>query len=137
VIKYLDITDPGGDINLPGETYPGEECIWIGGGGEFWGAEGNQGVLPSDVDSTASFAIEIGLNHYNSGTDSIDFELLAATDEYAYDQLTDFMYMQHDINPSTSSPWVPVYYHSAPEPSMSILLGIGISIVLLRRRTIP
>ena len=39
VVKYLDLYAPDGDINVVGETYPGAEGVWLGGGGTFWGAE--------------------------------------------------------------------------------------------------
>jgi len=39
VVTYIDILDPGADINSPGTSYSGVEGIFLGGNGEFYGAE--------------------------------------------------------------------------------------------------
>lgn len=108
IVKYLDIVEPGEPYSgNPPAYFPGEEGVWIGGGGEFFGASWVQGVLPDDVDSIVTFAIELGLNHYDSSTGSISFQLLAATNEHAYDDLQQFMYPLGDLNPMTAVPWEP------------------------------
>ena len=66
--------------------------------------------MPTDVDPAATFAIELGLNHLiDDGTEEgkINFELLAITDSYAYEQLRQFMYIEHDINPPNPLSWSP------------------------------
>lgn len=137
VVKYLDLYAPSGDINVVGETYPGAEGVWIGGGGEFYGTGGEvQGVLSSDVDASALFAIEIGMNHWiDDGTEEgrIDFELLAITNPHTYEQLQEFMYQQQDINPLDLHAWNPTYYHT-PEPSTSLLCIIGLGVLMLKRK---
>ena len=80
------------------------------------------------------FAIELGLNHYNSLTDTIDFELLAITDEHAYDSLQTFMYPIGDLYPMTSTPWTPTEYHTVPEPSPFFLFIFGMAILVLIRK---
>ena len=138
VVKYLDLYAADGDINNVGETYPGAEGVWIGGGGDFFGAEGNQGILPADVDSAASFAIEIGLNHWiDDGTEEgrINFELLAITDPHTYEQIEAFIHPQGSLGPPDLAIWNPTYYHTvSPEPSSGILLLLGASLLLLKRK---
>jgi len=38
-VIYPVMASSGGDMNTPPDYYPGEEGVWIGGGGDFWGAE--------------------------------------------------------------------------------------------------
>ena len=141
VVKYLDLYAADGDINNIGETYPGAEGVWIGGGGEFFGAEGNQGILPADVDTAASFAIEIGINHWvDDGTEEgkINFELLAITDQHTYDQFEQYIHPQGSLGPPDFATWNPTYYHTvSPEPNSFILLSLGICLLGLRRRRLP
>ena len=138
IVKYLDIYSPDGDINNVGETYPGAKGIWIGGGGVFFGAEGNQGILPADVDSAASFAIEIGINHWvDDGTEEgkINFELLAITDPHTYDQIEEFIHPQGSLGPPGLATWNPTYYHTvSPEPSAGFMFLLGMSFLLLKRK---
>lgn len=139
VVKYLDIYSPDGDINNVGETYPGAEGVWIGGGGTFWGTGGEvQGVLPSDVDTMALFAIEIGMNHWiDDGTEEgkINFELLAITDPHTYDQIKEFIHPQGSLYPPDFATWNPTYYHTvSPEPSTGLLMLIGSALLMLRRK---
>ena len=138
VVKYLDIVDPGADINSVGTIYNGADGVWLGGNGSFWGTGREvQGVLPSDVNAATLFAIELGINHWiDDGTEEgrIDFELLAITDSHTYEQLQDFMYRQHDINPPDLHAWNPIYYHTVPEPSSALFCIFGIGLLMLTRR---
>ena len=120
-VKYLDTYVPSGNQNIPGITLPGNEGYYVGGGGSFEGIpENTQAILPSGIDATtALFAIEIGMNHWvDDGTElgRIDFELLAITDPHTYEQLRQFMYIEHDMNPPSLLSWNPKYYHTVPEP---------------------
>ena len=134
-VIYPILASPNGDPNISPDYYPGNEGIWIGGGGDFWGAEWNQSILPANVDeATALIAIELGINHYNSDTDEIDFELLAYTDPETYENLQAFMYQLQDLNPLTATPWTPTVYHTIPEPSTGMMSIIGLSFLLLRRK---
>ena len=139
VVKYLDIYSPDGNINNVGETYPGAEGVWIGGGGVFFGAEGNQGILPADVDPASSFAIELGINHWiDDGTEEgqINFELLAITDPHTYEQIEAFIHPQGSLGPPDLATWNPTYYHTvSPEPNSFLLLSLGLCLLGLKRKT--
>ena len=140
VVKYLDLYSADGDINNVGETYPGSEGVWIGGGGEFYGVpEYTQGILPGDVDAAASFAIELGINHWvDDGTEEgkINFELLAITDPHTYDQIEEFIHPQGSLGPPSLATWNPTYYHTvSPEPNSGILLLIGLGFLGLKRKS--
>lgn len=133
-VIYPDLAQTDSNPNNPPTYYPGAEGVWIGGGGDFWGAEWNQSVLPANVDSTTIFIIELGMNHYNYDTGEIDFELFAYTDPHTYEQLQNFMYPLQDLNPMTATPWNPTYYHTSPEPNTCILILTGIAFLALRRK---
>ena len=95
--------------------------------------------MPADVDAMTLFAIEIGMNHWiDDGTEEgkINFELLAFTDPHTYEQLQEFMYKQHDINPSDLHVWNPTYYHTTPEPSSLHLILVGAGLLALRRKKV-
>ena len=90
---YFDIYVPDSNPNLPGERLSGEDGIWIGGGGQFVGCGGIdlQSIMSDSYDAaTASFAIELGINHWlDDGTEEgvINFELMAISDRATYNEL--------------------------------------------------
>ena len=140
---YFDIYVPDGDINSPGERFPGEDGIWIGGGGDFWGTGGIglQSIIPGSYDFvSASFAIELGINHwFDDGTEegTINFELMAISDTATYNELRDFIYEAGNMNPSYTKSWNPIFYHthpSVPEPSTALLTMIGLCLIGLMRK---
>lgn len=137
VIKYLDTYVPDSNPNIPGIEWPGNEGLYVGGGGVFEGiAEYTQGILPTGVNPETTFAIELGLNHWiDDGTEEgrIDFELLAITNPHTYEQIEQFIHPQGSISPPSLLSWNPTYYHTIPEPTTFLLLLLGFGILALRR----
>ena len=82
------------------------------------------------------FSIELGRMDWDDDTwMSGIFTVLAESDQYTYEQVKQHMYPTFDLNPPVTD-WMPLNFHTIPEPSSGLLLLFGLAPLLLARKSI-
>lgn len=146
----------GGNLSLPmfltiwGEDEYGNPELWDG----EWGAELNEGgdgrwgsghfgtqsslkTLDDELMEECIFQMELGHATWD------DFYVLAYSDVYSQDELANGIhtYERGSIAPPGYTPWMPTQFYTInpyippiPEPSISLLVFIGIGLLGLKRK---
>lgn len=100
-----------------------------------------QGQLSGDIPSyppevlEALLIMELGYNSWDDDVGDYVWRTLAESSPETYADLRQHMYAESDIGPSSPDPWSPDFYTTVPEPSISILVIVGFSVLALRRET--
>lgn len=132
-------SDPD-DPYAAGFTWDGSMGIDFGESGGHWGCGvpvGNKSIITDFSSPEYSFIIELGNYHYDESTDTESWTTVASSASQSYSSLQGNIYTSFDISPPTTGIWNPHdFYAPLPEPNSFILLSIGISMLLLRRKRV-
>lgn len=130
------------DVVWDGERFDGYEGIWIGDGGDgrwgtgYWGTQSPIDGLADELIQEAVFQIELGHVTYIEVLDAIEWVTLAETDPYSKEMLSAYIYERGTLWPGADFQWTPTQFHTViPEPNADILVLIGASLIVLKRKT--
>ena len=146
----LRLTNPDGSTDiipiansaLPDERF--EFLDFFDGGGQNGGGFGTgtwsgQSILhespiyKSELLTEAMFQIELGYLSYNDAIDIVGFETIAKSETVIGSQIMDAIFWG-GVNTPADIQWTPTVFHTIPEPSSSIMLIFGVSVLLLMRK---
>ena len=140
----------GGDLAQPyylstyskdNGTLDGELGVDFGESGGYWGSgvpTGNQSSIeqlePSEMYMEYAFMVEIGEYTWDDVMNDWNFNVLAQSDKFAANQLSQYIHERFDLNPSSLAIWTPTEFYVVPEPSTSLLCIIGLGVLMLKRK---
>ena len=111
--------------------------------GGHWGCGvpvGNQSSIESlqnnEMFMEYIFVIELGEYTWDDALDSWNLIPLAESDKYVANQLQQYFYERFDLGPPETGIWTPIQFHSTPEPTTGMLIILGLSYLLLKRRCV-
>ena len=119
------------------ELLDGDMGMSFGESGGFWGCGvpvGNQSPILNGLLGEYLFAVELGRGHWDETTDFVSWTTLAQSADIRGEDLAGYIYPQYDLNPPTNGIWIPTEFYTVPEPSTMLLILLGVSVVLLRRK---
>ena len=143
--QYPDLYWGDSNPNNPGIREPGDFGVYVGDNGSgCWGCgvpTGNQSILES-LAGEILFQMELGQIYSLDDTyENLIWTAVAWSKYYTLEELDELkhIYSDFDINPPGYSPWNPQLFTTAPplpspEPSTGLLVLLGASFLVLKRR---
>ena len=126
------------------ERSSGADGVWIGESGDGRGASTGNWATQSSLDGLsrelfeeAIFQVQLGTIEIDDGFNVVDWFTLAETDPVTKATLQQHLYERGSMQPPGYTQWTPLqfYTHSpVPEPSSLLLVLIGSSIFMLKRK---
>ena len=110
--------------------------------GGYWGI-GNPSAIQSSIEEYGwrselfqeySFMVELGELTWDDVAENLDWTTIAQSDEFAADQLSQYIHERFDIAPPNLATWNPLIYHTTPEPNSLLLMLFGTGLLLLKRK---